>query len=381
MDKIIAVVMMTFAFGFLALPVSIYMLLATNIYYTVFMMLALVVLYVVLVLRYVGFFKTAMRKKIVSAMATIMLAVSAVPAAMHYYKESIPTVGSEVNIFEYIPFESSNKLVELGEEANIKLEEPLPILDGATAMFPIYAAAVQATYPERPDYYDKQILQMTTTPDAYKNLVDGQVDIIFVGPPSEQQKNMAASYGKTFNLTPIGKEAFVFFVHKNNPIDSLTIAEIQQIYSGEIKNWSQLGGEDEEIRAFQRPQDSGSQTALQSLMGDIPIMEAPVEDVTSGMGGIIEEVSQYRNYGNAIGYSFRYYTTEMIGNDDIKLLAIEGIEPTKDNIGTGEYPIASEFFAITAGTTNPNVDKFLQWMTSKQGQKLVEKVGYVPVFE
>ena len=182
-------------------------------------------------------------------------------------------------------------------------------------------------------------------------------------------------------MTPIGREAFVFFVNKKNPINSLTLEQIRGIYSGEITNWSQVGGNDEDIRAFQRPQDSGSQTALQYLMGDTPIMEAPTDDVVSGMGGIINEVAQYKNYKNAIGYTFRYYSTEMVGNDEIKLLAIEGIEPTKETIRNDSYPITSEFYAITAGTENPNVDKLLQWILSPQGQQLVEKVGYVPVTE
>lgn len=373
--------MITFAFGFVGLPVMIYMLLVGNESYMRLVGAVLIIIYLVIVLAVTGFFKTKKRKQVVGGIAAVALIVSAIPAGMQFYKDTLPTVGTEVNVFEYMPFESTSKLVQLDGPASLQLIEPLPILDGATAMFPIYAAAVQAVYPERLDYYDQQILQMNTTPYAYENLVNGVVDVIFVGPPSEQQKNMADAMGKSFDMTPIGREAFVFFMHKDNPINSLTIEQIQQIYSGEVTNWAQVGGEDEEIRAFQRPEGSGSQTALQSLMGEIPIMEAPIENVTSGMGGIIEEVAQYKNYGNAIGYSFRYYTTEMIGNDAIKLVAIEGIEPTKETIRNGRYPISDDFYAITAGTTNPNVEPLLQWLTSTQGQQLVEKVGYVPVLE
>ena len=57
-------------------------------------------------------------------------------------------------------------------------------------------------------------------------------------------------------------------------------------------------------------------------MGNTPIMEAPTEDVATGMGGIIREVSQYRNYKNALGFTFRYYSTEMVGNKKIKLLSM-----------------------------------------------------------
>lgn len=182
-------------------------------------------------------------------------------------------------------------------------------------------------------------------------------------------------------LTPIGREAFVFFVNKKNPIDSLTIEQIRAIYSGKVTNWAEVGGERVDIRAFQRPQDSGSQTALQNLMGNVPLMEAPTEDVVSGMGGIISEVAEYKNYKNAIGYTFRYYSTEMVKNKEIKLLPIDGIVPSTENIRNGTYPIASEFYAVTAGTDNPNVQKLLDWILSPQGQALVEKAGYVSVKE
>lgn len=108
-------------------------------------------------------------------------------------------------------------------------------------------------------------------------------------------------------------------------------------------------------------------------------MKAPAEDVATGMGGIIHEVSKYRNYKNAIGYTFRYYSTEMVGNKEIKLLSIDGVAPTKENIRNGTYPLTSEFYAVTVGTDNPNVTKFVDWIVSEEGQTLVDKVGYVPV--
>ena len=203
--------------------------------------------------------------------------------------------------------------------------------------------------------------------------------MIFAAAPSTSQEWQAEKEGLTFDMTPIGREAFVFFVHRKNKIDNLTLEQVKKIYAGEITNWREVGGEDEAIRAFQRPADSGSQTPLEKLMGNTPIMEAPTEDVASGMGGIIREVSQYRNYKNALGFTFRYYSTEMVGNKKIKLLSIDGVAPTKENIQNGTYPLVSEFFAITAGTENQNTQKLIDWILSEEGQAMVEKVGYVPV--
>lgn len=140
-----------------------------------------------------------------------------------------------------------------------------------------------------------------------------------------------------------------------------------------------IGGKNDEIRAFQRPEDSGSQTMFIKFMGDSEIQEPEIEEVAEGMGGIIEEVASYRNYKNAIGYTFRFYSTEMVRNDKIKLISIDGIEPSIKNIRTGNYPLASEFYAVTAGTENLNVQPFIEWILSEEGQKLVEETGFVPL--
>lgn len=371
----------TFALLFFGLPLGFIGLLTLHTTYLYFLVVIVLSIYLLVVLKVFGFFKTKSRKQIVSVLVGIIVIGVGVPAAKQLYEDNISTVSSEVNIHEYQPFHDDSLVVKMDEEAILKLEDYLPILDGATAMYPLYAAFVQATYPENQNYLHDETVMVSTTPYAYDNLFQGKAEMIFVAGPSELQRKTAESKGLELKMTPIGREAFVFFVNKKNPIDSLTLDQIRGIYSGEITNWSQVGGNNEEIRAFQRPEDSGSQTALQYLMGDTPIMKAPTDDVVSGMGGIINEVAQYKNYKNAIGYTFRYYSTEMVGNDEIKLLAIDGIEPTKENIRNDRYPIISEFYAITAGTENSNVDMLLQWILSPQGQQLVEKVGYVPVVE
>ena len=142
------------------------------------------------------------------------------------------------------------------------------------------------------------------------------------------------------------------------------------------KRWAERG---KTIRAFQRPEDSGSQTALQHFMGDVPIMDPPVEDIASLMGTIIDQVSDYKNYNNAIGYTFRYYSTEMTENNKIRLLSVNGVEPTKETIRSGEYPITNELYAVTAGSDNPHIEEFIEWILSEQGQEIIEKTGYIPI--
>ena len=380
-EKVFAFIFGALALLFIGVPLGFIALMGLMPVYSYFIFSVVAVLYIVIGMTSFGFFKTKRRKQITSIAALGVLAATGIPALLQLYEDNIPTVASEINIYEYAPFVEGSAVKTLDEKATLSLKGDLPVLDGATAMYPLYSAFVQAVYPENPAYFEQGTVVVSTTPYAYENIMNGKADIIFAAAPSEQQMKMAEAKGITLNMTPIGREAFVFFVNKKNPIDSLTLEQIRAIYSGKVTSWSAVGGEEDEIRAFQRPQDSGSQTALQYLMGDVPIMEAPTEDVVSGMGGIISEVAQYKNYKNAIGYTFRYYSTEMVGNDEIKLLEIDGIAPTVENIRNGTYPITSEFYAVTANAENPNVQELLDWIVSPQGQALVEKVGYVPLSE
>lgn len=205
------------------------------------------------------------------------------------------------------------------------------------------------------------------------------VDIIFCTEPSEYHLNKAKELGVEFNLTPIGKDAFVFFVNKDNPIENLSSSQIRDIYSGKTKNWYHISGIEKNIIAYQRPENSGSQTALRSVMEETPIMEPIKETIAGGMGDMVNRVSSYRNYENAIGYSFLFFTTEMVIDQEIKLLAIDDITPTKANILNGTYPFSGYFYAITIGNRNENVNLLIEWILSEQGQYLIERTGYVPI--
>ncbi|HSJ36790.1 MAG TPA: substrate-binding domain-containing protein [Planococcus sp. (in: firmicutes)] len=330
----------------------------------------------------IDLYKKANGKKIAAGIIMLCLLIGASFSIPYYYKQSFAQVDGEVNLEDYQPFTSSEKLARLDTPANFKIERDMPELDGATALYPLYAAFAEAVYPKG-DYpsYDPVYSDVvsTTTREAYDRLLAGKTDIIFVAGPSTGHQKTAEAKGIELEMTPIGREAFVFFVNSRNAVDGLKSEEIKDIYSGNTTNWSDVGGKNDEIRAFQRPVDSGSQTTFIKFMGDTPIEEPETEEMISGMGGIISEVASYRNYKNAIGYTFRFFSTEMIRNDEIKLLAIDGVEPSIETIRSNEYPLAAEFYAVTAGSDNPNVEAFIEWILSEEGQELVERTGFVSV--
>ena len=288
---------------------------------------------------------------------------------------------------DFLPFQEESPVARLEGESSLRFaaDDKLPKMDGATALYPVYAAFAQATYPEEMEEWNRweveQQVYCGTTSYAYRNIIKGGCDIIFVAGPSKEQEEYAKEQGVELVYTPIGREAFVFFVNPENPIQGLTLEQIRGVYSGEITQWTELGVPDlGKILPFQRSEGSGSQTALERfVMGDTPLMPAEKETVMTGMLDIVERVSSYKNHPNAIGYSFRFYCTGLMRDFDVKLLKIEGVAPTVENIESGSYPLAAYVYAGTRSDADENTLRRLDWSLSPQGQELVEKSGYTPL--
>lgn len=293
--------------------------------------------------------------------------------------DSAKIVGDETDLRPYVPFSNDNKLVTIEGEIDLRIESDHPRLHGALALYPVYAAAAQGTYGNLTAKEAEQIVRAGTSPAAFSSLIYDNADMVFMLRPSEAQIKKAEAAGKTLTVTSIGREAFVFFVSMDNPVDELSSGQIRDIYSKRITRWSELGGKNEKILPFQRPGGSGSQTAMERFMGERPLAQPVKEEYKEMMGGIVNRVADYRNYGNSIGYSFRYYIEGMFKHEGIKLLAVDGIEPSPENIRNGTYPLVGEMVIVTAGSENPNVPKLIEWFLSPQGQDLIEKVGYVPL--
>ena len=146
------------------------------------------------------------------------------------YRESLATVDDrDLLLWQYEPFSEDNQLAALDGPASLELDHRQTLrLDGATALYPVYAAFVQAVYPEGeyPLYTSTADgngqVACTGTIEAYERLVQGNTDMIFAAAPSQDQLDMAEEAGVELHLTPIGKEAFVFFVNSRNPVTNLS---------------------------------------------------------------------------------------------------------------------------------------------------------------
>ena len=283
-----------------------------------------------------------------------------------------------IDVGKYLPHEEGSDLPKIA--STLKLEGDLPVLDGAAALVPVYAAVIHNVYPEGCVKYEGGVfsddnfygenfapdsaMQYKNTVRGYKAIVDGDTDIFLSAAPSEEQKAYAKEQGVELVYVPIGLEAFVFFVNKNNPVDSLTSQQIRDIYACKYTNWSQVGGADRIINPVTRLKGSGSQTTFEKFMGDTEIGRKSIFAITGG----------------GIGFSFRYYFSTLVGDPSVKLLSVNGVYPDKDSISDGTYPLVSQFYAVyRSDNQNENVQRLIQWLLSDEGQTLIEECGYVGI--
>lgn len=308
---------------------------------------------------------------------------------------------SSIDLRPYYVENEENILAKLEVPSTFVISDAkeMPILDGAEAAYPVYSAFANACYEDIAEIQETakesksdsvMPVQFTNTIYAYEKLLTKEIDIFFGAKPSKEQLQMAKDAGVELKLTPIGKEAFVFFVSDENPVDELSSEQIRDIYSGEINNWRKVGGKNQQILPFQRPENSGSQTMMEYFMGDIPLREPLEAEFEFGMSGLVRAVADYENSASSLGYSFRYYTTIMMAETDseeavagIKLLAVDGVYPDTETIRSGEYPYTTELYAITIANrtikknSKDTIEPFLAWMTGPQGQQIVADTGYV----
>lgn len=260
-------------------------------------------------------------------------------------------------------------------------QEEMPRIDGSTATIPLSEGLAKTllgmTEEEAGNY-----IHHNKTDEAYYNLMRGQCDIIFVTPPSEEELAMQEEYGLEWEMIPVVNDAFVFLVHEENPVQSLEVSQLQDIYRGKIVNWKELGGNDQPILAFQRPDNSGSQTLFyRFLLSKEEAQNPPTELVEMTMAGLIERVSAYDSGVNSIGYSVYYYANEMYANDHSRLLGVNGVVPNDDTIASGQYPFISPYYAIirSGSPQNSPERRLLQFLLSEEGQRMAADCGYVPL--
>ncbi len=259
--------------------------------------------------------------------------------------------------------------------------EEYPFMDGSTANLPMMAEIMSQvcdiTLAEA-----EELTTCTKTSNAWNNIVHGDAQILLVYEADELTKNMIADSGVALEITPIGRDALVFINNEENPVDNLTQQQLIDIYTGNVTNWAEVGGENLDIIPYQRVETSGSQSLfMKLLMKDVVPMDAPMELRPAEMGMLIDELARYNNEGNALGYSVFYYASYMYQQPGLRMIAVDGVQPSDETIANGSYPLLNEYYVvIRADEAEDSPARLLRdWILSDEGRAAIIKAGYIPM--
>lgn len=214
-------------------------------------------------------------------------------------------------------------------------------------------------------------------------LINGTVDIANA---SRAIKDEETAEAQANGIDPVewvvARDAIAVIVHRDNPVERLTLEQISDLYSGEIDNWAALGGEDRPIVRLSRETNSGThvyflEEVLRHGDGDDPTLFATDTLLLPSSEGIAAEIGYNEN---AIGYDGLGYVT-----DEMKVIAVAAgpdgpyVLPSVASVNSGEYPIARDLYMYTAGEPLPRTRAYLDWILGSVGQEIVASLGFVPL--
>lgn len=170
----------------------------------------------------------------------------------------------------------------------------------------------------------------------------------------------------------IAYDGIVVVTHPSNKVKELTLEQVKQIFTGEVTNWSQLGGDDMEIVVVSREDGSGSRDAFQEIVGYSSGELIRNSIIASGNGNIKTTVA---NNKHAVGFiSFEYI------DDAISTIDIDGVAATAENVLEQKYKLSRPFlFVYKDGNLTANGQKFIDFILSDEGQKIAAEAGAIPI--
>nr|WP_321274376.1 phosphate ABC transporter substrate-binding protein [uncultured Vibrio sp.] len=185
--------------------------------------------------------------------------------------------------------------------------------------------------------------------------------------------------GEDLNVIPIAYDGLAIVVNRANSIDNLSQQQLFDIYQGKVKNWKEVGGDDQPIAVVTREASSGSRYSFESLLGLTKIVNNRLVSDISPNNLVVNSNSMVKTIVNhntrAIGFI-------SVGSVDrsVKPIQFEGIEPSTENIANHKYTLARPFLVLYKVDSLDQAGKdFVAFLKSEEGQKAVEEYGYTPV--
>lgn len=245
------------------------------------------------------------------------------------------------------------------------------VLDGSTTVGPIGKAFAEFFMKNNPGI--NVTVSESGSGNGAKGILNSTCDI---GMMSRFMKDTEFKACSEAGVMPVAHvvalDGLPILVHPSNPISDLTVEQVRKIYTGEIKNWKELGGPDMAIVAVSRDTNSGTYETFNGLVMQKQPIHAGTEYV--GSNGAVRQ--RVQTTPAAIGYAGLGFVDETV-----KALKINGIEPREQTIISGDYPIARALYMFTnqypkLGTP---LYKFMTLHLTPEGEEIVKSIGFVPV--
>lgn len=266
-------------------------------------------------------------------------------------------------------------------------DKEMPVIDGSTSTYPFTTAVYETLF--KNSHTHKQFPNKHSKSHAsYQRLINGEVDMLFASVyPASDILKMAEEKGVELELIPIAYDAMIFFTNKDNPANGLTKEQISNIYvNNAYDNWSEVGGSDALLYAYCRNNDSGSHAQMEKHFLNGNEIHPEVQKETSDtMANVLTDVMAAKTdnpIGYGLGYSIYYYFNNMDmfydTKTNLKLLAINGVEPTDETIADGSYPLSNNTYVVLRKDTPDDAParKMAEFMLTEAGQQCVEMAGY-----
>lgn len=208
-------------------------------------------------------------------------------------------------------------------------------------------------------------------------LINGTTDICDASramKPAEI-KRCERRWKKTPEAYPCAKDGITLYIHPSNPVKGLTLAQLKDIYTGKVGNWSQVGGGNGKIVRYSRENNSGTYVYFKEHV----LQKADYDATCQNMPGTAAIVNAVAKDPAGIGYGGVAYATGVKKLPVKKDAASPAYLPTEAYVKSGKYPISRSLYMYTRGPATGEVKKYIDWMLSKEGQKVVSKVGYFPI--
>ncbi|MCM8769845.1 MAG: phosphate ABC transporter substrate-binding protein [Candidatus Omnitrophica bacterium] len=243
------------------------------------------------------------------------------------------------------------------------------VITGSTTVLPIAQKAAEVFMSKHPQV--KISVMGGGSGVGIASLIDGHCHIADSSramKASEIQK--AQKKGVEPKAHVVALDGIAVIVHPSNPISSLTLQQVKDIYTGSISDWKQVGGPAAKIVVISRDTASGTYEAF----GELALKKARVRPDALLQASNQAVASTVAKTPGAIGYVGLGYLGK-----EVKALPINSVLPSVETVLSGKYPISRPLFMYTNGTPTGNIKNFLDFVKSAEGQKLVEQDGFVPL--